>query len=165
MRIVLERSDVIAAVAVATFHTLRCIVRDAVPKNNQDPKNRLDDTLAGYLAENAVARALGVSWPQPHTLAWEGRKEGDLIVNGHAIEVRSSPHPHAAFLLGQREDPDDRFYVMVVPVADEAHTYDVLGGVQGKDMKQERFFCDRAGKGRPCFWFPVSDLRPLGDRA
>jgi len=105
MIVTLTQNDVSRAVSVATFHTLRCVLLGAMPKNNQDVKRRLDDTLAGYLSEVATAKVLGLPWPQDHTLSWEGRDKGDLVMpDGQSIEVRGSPNPNARYLLGQKDD-------------------------------------------------------------
>ena len=101
VKIVLSRDDVLAAIAVGTFHNLRCIVRGAEPKNNQPDTRTMDDTAAGYFAEVAVAKCVGVTWPQPHTIRWDGRHAGDIIHRGHVLEVRATTGPHKTHLLGQ----------------------------------------------------------------
>lgn len=145
-------------VSVATFHTLRCILRKAKPKNNQPEHQRLEDTLAGYLPEAAAAEAFGVEWPQPHTLEWEGRKKGDLIVRGKPIEVKGTKGPTHTHLLIQKDEPADRYYVLVIPV--EGFTFDVAGYIKGSRGKNEDYWQERVGQ-RPCYWVPRRDLAEI----
>ena len=160
MTVTLTQNDVSRAVSVATFHTLRCVLLGATPKNNQDVKRRLDDTLAGYLSEVATAKLLGLPWPQKHTLSWDGRDNGDLIMpNGQLIEVRGSPNPNARYLLGQLDDHPDRMYVMVTATP-EQFRFKVHGWIWGADMMDESFWYDRKG-GRPCYWVPFSKLQHI----
>ncbi|MCK5653166.1 MAG: hypothetical protein KAJ42_17390 [Gemmatimonadetes bacterium] len=161
MRIELTQRDVVAAVSVATFHTMRCILKKAEPKDNQPRDERLDATLTGYLAEVAVARCVGIEWPQPHTISWEGREEGDIILSdGRILEVRGTEQPNHTHLLGHRDDHDDRFYVLVIPVDEDTFTYDVEGYMIGHEMKNEHYWNERV-PGRPCFWVPRTALTPF----
>ena len=160
MTITLTQDDVSRAVSVATFHTLRCVLLGAMPKNNQDVKRRLDDTLAGYLSEVATAKVLGLPWPQEHTLSWEGRDKGDLVMpDGQSIEVRGSPNPNARYLLGQRDDHPDRMYVKVTAKPEQLRVK-VHGWIRGEYMMDESFWDDRKG-GRPCYWVPFSELHDM----
>lgn len=160
MTVTLTQNDVSRAVSVATFHTLRCVLLGAMPKNNQDVKKRLDDTLAGYLSEVAAAKLLGLPWPQEHTLSWDGRDKGDLIMpDGQLIEVRGSLNPNARYLLGYKGDLPDRMYVMVTATP-EQFEFKVQGWIRGEDMMDESFWYDRVG-GRPCYWVPFSELHDM----
>jgi hypothetical protein len=161
MRIVLTQRDVVAAVSVATFHTMRCILKKAEPKDGQPRDERLDATLTGYLAEVAVARCIHIDWPQPHTVSWEGRDKGDIILaDGRILEVRGTEQPNHTHLLGHRDDHDDRFYVLVIPADEDTFTYDIEGYMVGHEMKNEKYWEERK-KDRPCFWVPRSDLTPF----
>jgi len=157
MKITLEPSDVAVACSIATHHSLSSVLRDRTPKNKQSEASSLDDRLVGYLAEIAVARALGVSWPQPHKLDFDRRHDGDLFFDGEAIEVRSSSNPNAGFLLGQPDDDDGRRYFFVRSSGSD-FGYEVMGWMRGSDMKDMRYWADKAGNGRFCYWVPVEDL-------
>ena len=159
--ITLTDDDVSRAVSVATFHTLRCVLLGAMPKNNQDVKRRLDDTLAGYISEVVTAKMLGLPWPQEHTLSWDGRDKGDLIMpDGQAIEVRGSSNPNARYLLGQKDDLPDRIYVMVTAMP-EQFRFKVHGWILGKNMMCESLWDDRSFSGRPCYWVPFEYLHDM----
>lgn len=158
MRVELTQRDVVAAISVATFHTFRCILRKAKQKDNQPHEERLEATLTGYLGEVALARQAGVEWPQPHTLEWDGKKKGDIILSdGRILEARTTEEPTHTHLLGHRDDHDDRFYVLVIPVEGTTFTYDVEGYMIGHEMKNEKYWEERK-KDRPCFWVPRSHL-------
>jgi len=158
VRIVLDREDVLAAIAVGTFHTMRCILKKAEPKDNQPRDERLDATVTGYLGELALAKCVGIDWPQPHTLEWDGKKKGDVILsNGRILEARTTEQPNHTHLLGHRDDHDLRYYVLVIPVEGTPFTFDVEGYMIGHEMKNEKYWNERVA-GRPCFWVPRNEL-------
>lgn len=145
---------------VAELHDQGAVARGAVPKNGQDPSRCIPDLEIGYRAELALCEFLGVPWrSSTEDENWRARKAGDLIVNGRPIEVRSSQHKDARFLLGQPDDHDDRPYLLILPTCYD-DIFEWRGWTWGQFMKADEYWADRAGDGRPCFWFPVSELYP-----
>tara|TARA_Y100000310_G_scaffold255356_1_gene262759 strand:+ start:4918 stop:5427 length:510 start_codon:yes stop_codon:yes gene_type:complete len=160
----LDAEDVVAAMTVTTFKTLESRFRKAKPKNGQMYEDCLTDNLAGYLAEAAVAKMLRLQWPQPHTLLWSARHDGDLLHKGQVLEVRATKKPYVKpHLLAQPDDHDDRFYVLVSPRDPHTHTFRVVGGIMGADMKREEWWGERVN-GRACFWVPAEALVPFGPK-
>ncbi len=164
--VTLDAEDVVAAMAVATFKTFESRLHKATPKDGQAHADCLADSLAGYLAEAAVAKFLNLEWPQPHTLLWSARHDGDIMHRGQVLEVRGKRQAYAeAFLLAQKRDHDDRFYVLVTPRDDpHTHTFRVVGGIMGADMKRDEWWEERV-KGRACYWVPAEALVPFGPKA
>jgi hypothetical protein len=108
-----------------------------------------DQHLEGAAAELAFAKAIGRFWSGNL-----GRlRAGDVC----QYEIRSTPHAKGRLIL-HPEDPDERAFILVRGLAPY---FEVAGWIMGRDGKQERFWCDPSGNGRPAYFVPGPALASL----
>lgn len=106
-----------------------------------------DIHVLGAVGEFVVARALGLFWAGPGTL-----RASDV----GRLQVRTRSRSHYELIVHQSDDAGAAF----VLVTGAALSYQVHGWCYGLEAQQRHYWRDPAG-GRPAFFVPQSDLRPL----
>ena len=130
---------------------------EALKRSRPEPHGAPTSDLWGIdvesaAAELAVAKALNTFW---HSLA--SRPEvlpGDV----GSLQVRSTPLPNGCLIVHHKDESDAPF----VLVTGRVPLFDVVGWILGDDAKIDRFWKD-PGTGRPAFFVPQKELRPMGD--
>jgi hypothetical protein len=107
--------------------------------------------VTGAASEIAVAKALNRYWSNPFSDAPELSKTAADV--GERIQVRGTKYQNGSLLL-HPQDVDDHWFVLVVG---ELPNLNVVGGILGKDGKQQRWWQERV-KGRPCYFVPQHAL-------
>lgn len=106
--------------------------------------------IRGAVGEALVAKHLNVFWLG--TGVFRGDDVGEF-------QVRASRHK-PPFLRLHPKDDDTRAYISVYVCEGAGEIY---GWIDGKDGKQERYWSDRWNNGRPAYWVPCADLRPMSE--
>lgn len=113
-----------------------------------DFNERLLIDIRGTCGELAVAKLFNKYWaPSVNTF----HTVPDIEPN---IEVRTSEHPNASLIV-RDNDPDDRWYVLVVGVPP---VMDVRGFIRGSEAKRDEWMRDPGGR-RPSWFVPQSALK------
>lgn len=114
--------------------------------------HRMVDDMSGAAAERAVCKLLDEPWQARintfHQVA-------DV---GIAWEVRSSSLTTNHSLILRDDDPDERFYIMVL--TDQAPDFKILGMILGADAKQPQWRRD-PHRQRPAWFVPPQALQPI----
>jgi len=151
VKIVLTPSEMVSAGAVGLQRHVANIAAGRTDRHGATPGDFAPHIL-GALGEMATAKALGMFWSPSSTFAT--RNAGDLP---GGVEVRTTGHPSGRLLL-HPSDPDDRRYVLVVAAPP---VFEVVGWLVGATGKQERWWSDPSGKGRPAFFVDRKALQPI----
>lgn len=114
----------------------------------KDYNERLLIDIRGACGELAVAKMLNKYWaPSVNTF----HNVPDIQPN---IEVRTTERPDGSLIV-RDNDPEDRYYVLVVGVPP---TMDVRGFIRGSEAKRDEFLRNPGGRRRS--WFvPQSSLQ------
>lgn len=111
--------------------------------------NPWENIIEGALAEMAFAKLMN--------LYWDGKinqlTKGDV----GKWEVRQTKHLDGSL----RIEPSDKDHAPYVLLTGQSGVYFVRGWILGHEGKLHEYWKDMAGQGRPCFWVPPSDLRPI----
>lgn len=142
----------------------------AARKRNQSQRdgNRVDgkvleDSLGidiqGAEAELAVAKAFKLPWDGMFLALerWFDWRDAGHDVSG--LEVRSTRHERGRLIL-HPTDKDDSPYILVL--AHLRPIYVLAGWNFGREGKNPEFWED-VGYGRPCYYLPQSELRPMDE--
>ena len=116
---------------------------------NKTWKDGLDVHWYGVCAEIAVARFLDLYCPL-HVNQYKGMA-ADI---GKNIEVRWTRNESNGLVI-RPDDPDDRWYYLVVG---EPLELTVVGLIQGKEGKNEFWKKDPGNRGREAYFVPASEL-------
>jgi len=109
---------------------------------------RIEQEITGACAEMVVAKCLGKFWsPSVNTF----HVTPDIEPN---IEVRATTRVDGSLVV-RDNDPDDRWYVLVVG---SPPTMTVVGCLRGSDAKQDQWLRNPHGH-RPAWFVPQSALR------
>lgn len=109
---------------------------------------RLEEEYVGACAELAAAKFLNRYWyPSINTF----HNTPDLAPN---VEIRSSVNPEASLIV-RDNDPDDRWYVLVVGTPP---VMTIAGCMQGKEAKNPEWLRNPRNL-RPSYFVPQSALR------
>jgi hypothetical protein len=117
--------------------------------DHQRRAGRWDNDVESACAERAVAKVLGVYWPERNDLD----RDGDLPFNLH---VRSSDRSDAHLLIYPK-DPDDGLFFLAVG---QVPTFDVLGWLQAGEAKRPDWWDDKV-LARHAFRVPQHELHPV----
>lgn len=130
----------------------------AICRNRSEPHQTPKTDLWGIDiescgAEAAVAKSLGKYWVAvvDNTEALDGDVSG--------VEVRSTVLKNGRLIVHNR-DRDDAPFVLV---RGSFPNYEIAGWMFGRDAKQDQYIF--SGDGRPAFFVPASDLRPIDELA
>ncbi len=109
--------------------------------------------IEGAAGEMAVAKWSGKYWCG---------NLGDLKADDVGrLQVRSTAN-HTGRLIIHEKDRDDRAFILVTGTAP---TLVLRGWMWGKEAKQQCYWADPTAGGRPAFFVPQCDLRPIKARA
>lgn len=112
-----------------------------------------DNHILGAMSEYAVAQWLN--------LFWDGHVgQIDCSDVGNCVEVRTIRRRELRMIAHD----DDSSIAPFVLVLGEPPNFTLLGWLRGSDAKQPKYRDDPAG-GRPAFFVPLSDLRPMCELA
>ena len=111
---------------------------------------RLMIDIQGVCGELAVAKAINRYW-QPSVNTFHGVP--DIAPD---IEVRCTDKPDNCLVV-RDNDPDDRWYFLVIGVPPK---FDVKGYIRGSDAKEDQWKRNPGGH-RPAWFVPQSQLRPV----
>jgi hypothetical protein len=100
-------------------------------------------------AEAAVAKALGKYW----LAVLQNPQDADGDVSG--IEIRSTCRSDGRLIVHDR-DKDDAPFVLV---RGTFPNYEICGWMRGRDAKKDKYKFN--GDGRPAYFVPSSELRPI----
>jgi hypothetical protein len=103
-------------------------------------------------AECAVARYANLYWSP--WVRWPARRSPDV---GLDVQVRRRSVV-GWDLIVHEDDPDDHRIVLVYG---ELPDFELVGWVWGHEAKQGRQETDPYGTGRPAYWIPPPELRPM----
>jgi hypothetical protein len=107
--------------------------------------------IVGACGEMAVAKATNNYWGA--SIVPQRKGEPDV---GTDIQVRC--------LAGNDYDlivrTDDLSHFRYFLCLGEPPTFKIAGWMWGGDAKQDKWFKDRGGRGKPCYWVPQSELVP-----
>ena len=115
--------------------------------------DRLLVDIRGTCGELAVAKAINRYWaPSVNTF----HKIPDIEPN---IEVRTTNNPNGSLIV-RDNDPDDRYYVLVIG---DPPTFNICGYIKGSDAKRDEFLRNPHGH-RPSFFVPQAALIDFSTR-
>lgn len=106
--------------------------------------------IEGAIGELVVSKALGLYWSGALNF-----RADDL----DGVQVRSSSRAGASLIL-HPDDPDDAAFVLVTGINGE---YVLPGWQIAARVKRQEFWMDRGRNGRPAYFVPQSELRPLSE--
>lgn len=152
MDVRLTNFEILDAAAVGVQRQVQNIHHGARQKYGAGNAQNWQIALEGALGEKALAKYLGIYWAGKGAL-------GAPDVGEH--DVRTTAH-HDGRLIVHPDDADDRFIWLLTGQYGE---YMVRGGIQGKEAKQERWWCDPTGKGRHAYFIPQDRLSHLYPKA
>lgn len=114
---------------------------------------RLNDEIIGACAENAFCRARGIYWDRSIN-TFHGRPDA-----GRVWEVRATGRADGALIV-RDNDPDDRWYVLVIA---DPPQFRIVGAMQGKAAKRPQWVRNPGGR-RPSWFVPQEAVPPLPAR-
>lgn len=119
-----------------------------IAAERRDYNERLLVDIRGTCGELAVAKLFNKYWA-PSVNTFHGVP--DIEPN---IEVRTSENPNACLIV-RDNDPDDRWYVLVIGIPP---VMDVRGFIRGSDAKRDEWVRNPGGH-RPSWFVPQSALK------
>lgn len=153
IQIKLTYGQISVACHVATMRQTSNIVKGVPPKyggaSNRDGSWEIH--IDACLGEMAVARYLNLFWCG----ALNNFKARDV---GGVVDVRTTKGQNNRLIL-HPEDPDGTPFVLVW---NDAPTFHLQGWILARDGKSQTYWLD-PGTGRPAFFVPQQDLRPMPD--
>ena len=136
------------AAMTAIFTTIQNKRRGATDKDGLSADRRWDSTIEGFCGEAALAKFMDC-W-------WSGNL-GDYS----AVDVGGKYQAKTTgtdYLILRRRDPDSGTYVCLKGRAPE---YEVVGWMSGKEGKNPKYWGDVCNNGRPAYFIPLTELRPI----
>jgi len=138
--ITLSSFEIMLGSVAGVMRALQAISRNAKEAHGRNSAPSWTDHVEGALAEQAVAKFLGVYW------AGAG-KRGDTDIGGN-IEVRWTSRPEGRLILRQ-SDKELSYYVLVTGFNG---AYGIAGWIQMKDAIHNEWWT-QANNDRPGAWF------------
>jgi len=151
VKVTLTKAEAKAATTKAVIINERRRAYGSVGKNNQDKATYKKSNIIGYLGEAAVAKALGiqVEGPTPYD-----KSKADLSED---IQVRTTPYEGGHLLLSKDDHSAHRFILVTGGGVD----FTLRGWFYGYEGQVEHYWKDLANNGRPAYFIPQCDLRPM----
>jgi hypothetical protein len=113
----------------------------------------LEHNVLGACGEMVVCKALGWFWsPSVNTF----HRVADI---GRNVEARTTSRQDGCLIV-RDNDPDDRYYVLVIG---EAPAFHIAGWIKGGDAKRDEWLRD-PGLKRSAWFVPQDKLKPLPER-
>lgn len=156
MKVVLTFAELQIAHVVAGQRWLQCLKMGLGGKYGAPEDNSQSDaiSLQGAVGEMAVAKCLNLYWAGSLGEFARGKDVGDCV------DVRSVTKSSHSLIL-HPADKDDTPYILVELSKPSEAT--LVGWVYGVDGKNPLYWADPSGKGRPAFFVPRKDLRPISE--
>jgi hypothetical protein len=126
--------------------------------NDPDAHHRdpMESHVSGAIAENALAKHLGVYWNPTIGIKWAGEVDGDV----GRIEARSTSWGNGRGHLTLHDYSfDERPYVLVL--SHRAPVFVLAGWLFGAEGKRREFWRDNVP--RPAYFVPQSELRDIAE--
>lgn len=121
--------------------------------NTHAIKSDYDTDIRGAEAEMAVAKAFNVFYVGDVNM-FKAPDVGEF-------QVRSTTHPEGHLLVRQN-DSDDEMYVFVVNHRGRCR---IVGGMLGREAKQDKYWRDGTNGQAGCWWVPQGDLRAIAQES
>jgi hypothetical protein len=127
--------------------------RGAQDKHGAVPENASKLNMDGVIGEIALAK-----WGDRY---WNGALGDYTAGDVGTWQVRYSVRPDARLILHPSDKDDAPFFLVtgVPPVVT------LRGWIMGRDGKQQEYWTEPGGNGRPAYFVPQSKLKPMPDRA
>lgn len=113
-------------------------------------RNGWQISIVGSLGEIAVCKYFGIYY----NAEMNNFKAKDV---GGKYQVRTSPYDNS-YLCLHKEDADDDIFIAVIGYAD---TFRLIGYIRAIEGKRSKYWCDKWNTGRPAYWVPQEDLKPI----
>jgi hypothetical protein len=132
-------------------------LRDGAKSKHGAPTGIKGDALhlMSCRAEMAVAKYLDRFWSGA-----VGEYSAADIGPGRGIEVRGTELPHGKLIVHPDKDPDDSIFVLVIA---SGRVFTLVGWMKGRVAKQQQWWSDPTGEGRPAFFVPQGLLWEMDD--
>lgn len=111
-------------------------------------------SLQGAVGEMAVAKGLNLYW-----VGSVGEWSSGHDVGG-CVDVRSVTKPTHCLILHAADKPNTPYVLVELSKPNEAV---LVGWIFGIDGQQPKYWADPSGKGRPAYFVPRKDLRPMAE--
>jgi hypothetical protein len=149
MRIELTTVELLFAAYEGVLRQVRALSRGLEHAAGYDGSDPWLIHIEGAAAERAVAKALGIYWPNSQGPEHGGDLPGER-------EVRWVKQAHLSLIIRPGDPPERRYYL----VSGREGSYTVHGWIFGHEARREEW--SKAPNGRSPAWFvPQSVLRPL----
>lgn len=125
------------------------IARGRVETNGRPHKDGYDRDVVGSQAELAAAKALNLYWS-----GIEGVNAPDV---GFKVQIRAVTEKTHKLMLQPRDKDDEPF----VCVYCRPPRFALMGWIFARDGKLEKYWGEFGAPGRPAFFIPRSDFRPM----
>jgi hypothetical protein len=145
MKVTLNRSEIMRAIAVGVDRNLDNIFNDRHHRHGFDGGNGWDPHIEGAAAELALANILGIPWDGNL-----GNLDADDV--GH-FQVRQTRYSSGK-LRAHPDDKDHRAYVLMTGLIP---TFSFGGWLLGRDCKKREYWC-APQSGRYAYFVPQSKL-------
>lgn len=129
---------------------------DSIAKRRQQrygctiENNNWQHDIEAACSEAAVAKWRGL-W-------WSGNVGMLAVKDVGNVQVRHTTRPNGRLILHSRDLDDDVF----VAVTGWAPVYAIHGWLRGHEGKQQQYWDDPTGTGRPAYFVPQDRLHPIG---
>lgn len=128
--------------------------------NLRDGRKHAHNYTGGSDWQNHVEGACGELVVAKHFRTYWNGNHGDLKADDVGqFQVRTAAK-HNYQLIVHRKDPNDKAFILVTG---QAPKYKIQGWIMGADAKIERYWADPSGEGRPAFFVPIVDLKPIDE--
>lgn len=144
VEIKLSLAEIQVASMVGVQRQLNYLKHSKGPVFGERPETAWQRHIEGALSECALAKHLGVYW---NNQAWHLPDVGE-------VDVRVTSHEQGRLIIHDK-DLDNKKYYFLIGV--NGH-YKVMGWIWGKDGKQQKYWGDPQGTGRPAYFISMADL-------
>jgi hypothetical protein len=152
MKVTLTWAETAIAARIGEARTIRNRARGNGHRHGKTSGADWSGDIEAACAETAAAKGIGVYMPV--AVSPDEDRHGDL---GYGIHVRHSPRDDARLIL-HRDDQDVGLFVLVVG---SCPVYRLAGFIEAEVGKQDKWWVDPTGDGRPAFFIPQDSLHPI----
>jgi hypothetical protein len=149
MRVTLSESEIFQAAMIGVMRQCFAIRARLNGAYGADEANAWSKHIDGCMGEQAVSKFFN--------LHWDGTVGSLISKDVGRFQVRATVYSNGQLRVHPPDNDDDIFILVI----GHPPTLDVVGWCYGREGKLEKFWSDRFNNGRPAFWVPPAELRPM----